>query len=414
MASRPASSAGGRPSGQERKYYQDFITRIRYQNHLPAPPQPPKLLEIPNNAAIEYTSANFASRLVREQPLNIEVDSELGMPLDLLPFGPEVFSPNLTAAHNALRAGEPPKVHPHDQLLLRPISALGKPSHAKAGVSFLRRTEYISNEGSRSTFQSTTSRELIDNITKHARKTIKNPINDPVAMLQAVIRGFDVANPPSGKPWALPKHPTKANLRAVDSWPVLPDLAAHPDGLGYVIVKLSTNPVAASTSRDPGLDFALLRPWNDEGAPEDSKFHYYLPDGEGAATAVKRKYDAVDASEADYTHTSVEGRKFYRFKRLRAYEYVVPPEVMKDTYREVALVMRKEDKEGAERGEDGKQKAAYFSPIFQRNILRPMRTRDVDDSEANKADIAEVKFRELLPEESDRIQEQVVLLTEGE
>ncbi|EPS41554.1 hypothetical protein H072_4579 [Dactylellina haptotyla CBS 200.50] len=407
MASRPASSSGGRPSGgQERKYHQDFITRIRYQNHLPAPPQPPKLLEIPNNAAIEYTSANFASRLVREQPLNVEVDSELGMPLDLLPFGPDVFSPNLTTAHNALRAPEaPPKVHPHDQTLLRPISALGKPSHAKAGVSFLRRTEYISNEGHRSTFQSTTSRELIDNITKHAKRTIKNPTNDPVAMLQAVIKGFDVANPPAGKTWALPKHPSKSHLRAVNSWPVLPDLDAHPDGLGYVIVKLSTNPVATSNSRDPGLDFALLRPWNDEGAAEDYKFHYYLPDGESVSRAVKRKYEDVDTSNDDYTHTSAEGRKFYRFKRLRAYEYVVPPEVMKDTYREVVLVIR---------GEDGeKQKGAFFSPIFQRNILRPMRTRDVDEDEAG-ADVVEVKFRDLLPEEDERIQEQVGLLAEGE
>ncbi|KAK6539018.1 hypothetical protein TWF694_010565 [Orbilia ellipsospora] len=410
MAARPTSSSGGRPSGaQERKYHQDFITRIRYQNHLPAPPQPPKLLEIPNNAGSEYTSANFASRLVREQPLNIEVDSELGMPLDLLPFGPDVFSPNLTTANNALRAPEaPPKVHPHDQLLLRPISALGKPSHAKAGVSFLRRTEYISNEFHRSTFQSTTSRELIDSITKHAKRTIKNPTNDPVAMLQAVLKGFDVANPPTGKTWALPKHPTKPNLRPVNSWPVLPDLDAHPDGLGYVIVKLSTNPVATSHNRDPGLDFALLRPWNDDGAPEDSKFHYYLPDGDTVSSAVKRKYEEVDTSNEDYTHTSAEGRKFYRFKRLRAYEYVVPPEVMKDTYREVVLVMR-----GASEG-GKKSKGAYFSPIFQRNILRPMRTKDVDEDEANKADIAEVKFRDLLPEEDERIQEQVSLLAEGE
>ncbi|KAK6361540.1 hypothetical protein TWF730_005260 [Orbilia blumenaviensis] len=408
MASRPTSSSG-RPSGQERKYHQDFITRIRYQNHLPAPPQPPKLLEIPNNAATEYTSANFASRLVREQPLNIEVDSELGMPIDLLPFGPDVFSSQLPLAYAALRAPETlPKVHPNDQPLLRPISALGKPSHAAPGVSFLRRTEYIANEASRSTFQSTTSRELIENITKHAKRTIKNPTNDPVAMLQAVIKGFDVANPPSGKTWALPKHPTKSHLKAVNSWPVLPDLEAHPDGLGYVIVKLSTNPVAQSNTRDPGLDYALLRPWNDDGAPEDSKFHYYLPDGKTVSGAVKRKYDDVDTSNEDYTHTSAEGRKFYRFKRLRAYEYVVPPEVMKDTYREVVLVMR------GGKGNDDQRKGAFFSPIFQRNILRPMRTKDVDDNEANKADIAEVKFRELLPEEDERIQEQVGLLTEGE
>lgn len=96
MSSRPSSSRSG---GGERQYQQDFITRIRYQNQLPPPPNPPKLLDIPNNAAAEYTSTNFVSRLAREQPLNIEVDSELGMSLDLLPFGPEIFALNTSSTH---------------------------------------------------------------------------------------------------------------------------------------------------------------------------------------------------------------------------------------------------------------------------------------------------------------------------
>lgn len=230
-------------------------------------------------------------------------------------------------------------------------------------------------------------------------------------MLQAVIRGFDVANPAKGK-WALPKHPMKPDVKAVNTWPVLPDLEAHPDGMGYVIVKLSTNPVATTSHREEKLDFALLRPWNDEGAAEDYKFHYYLPDGDAVSKGVKRKYHSVDTSSDGYTHTSTEGRKFYRFKRHRAYEYVVPPEVMKEPYREVVLVMHNGD-EDADDGE-GRQRGAYFSPIFQRNSLRPMRTKDVDEEEASKADIAEVKFRGLLSEENDRIQDAVTTLTDGD
>lgn len=73
-------------SGDSRPIHQDFIARIRYSNALPPPPNPPKLLDIPNTglASGQYTAPGFASRLAREQPLNIEADAELGMPLDLV------------------------------------------------------------------------------------------------------------------------------------------------------------------------------------------------------------------------------------------------------------------------------------------------------------------------------------------
>src|SRR3954467_12157117 len=83
------SSSQSRP---ERVYHQDYIARIRYSNTLPPPPNPPKLLDIPNTglSSGQYTSPAFASRLAREQPLNIEADAELGIPLDLVGM-PKVF-----------------------------------------------------------------------------------------------------------------------------------------------------------------------------------------------------------------------------------------------------------------------------------------------------------------------------------
>jgi len=76
----------------DRVYHQDYIARIRYSNTLPPPPNPPKLLNIPNTGleSGQYTSAAFASRLAREQPLNIEADAELGMPIDMIGL-PGVF-----------------------------------------------------------------------------------------------------------------------------------------------------------------------------------------------------------------------------------------------------------------------------------------------------------------------------------
>lgn len=70
----------------QRTYHQDYIARIRYSNILPPPPGPPKLLHIPGTGLGDgrYTSAAYASRLAREQPLNIEVDAELGMPIDVV------------------------------------------------------------------------------------------------------------------------------------------------------------------------------------------------------------------------------------------------------------------------------------------------------------------------------------------
>ena len=69
---------------QERVYHQDYIARIRYENGLPPPPGAPKLLDIPTDGLNYYASAAFASRLARSQPLNIEADAELGMPIDLV------------------------------------------------------------------------------------------------------------------------------------------------------------------------------------------------------------------------------------------------------------------------------------------------------------------------------------------
>lgn len=70
----------------EKVVHQDYIARIRYSNALPPPPNPPKLLDIPGTglAGGQYTSAGYASRLARDQPLNIEADAELGMPIDLI------------------------------------------------------------------------------------------------------------------------------------------------------------------------------------------------------------------------------------------------------------------------------------------------------------------------------------------
>jgi RNA polymerase II-associated factor 1 len=86
-----------------RSTQQDIIAKVRYSNQLPPPPLPPKLLDIPGTglAAGQYTSAAYASRLAREQPLNIEADAELGMPIDLVGI-PGVFAGDYKGARRPM------------------------------------------------------------------------------------------------------------------------------------------------------------------------------------------------------------------------------------------------------------------------------------------------------------------------
>jgi len=306
-----------------------------------------------------------------------------------------------TVANGALRSSDVrPKVHENDKPLLRPFASLGKPTRNSSGVSFLRRTEYISSESARSTFKSTTSKDLIQHASRNAKS---NSQDDPVIILKELISGFETSNPSDGKSWKLPTHPKKPHLKVVDSYPVLPDLSARPDGAGYVIVKLSTNPVSTTTVKNPGLDYAILVPWNTEGSPEDVKFDYYLPDTPDVAYNVKRKYTEVDPSDDGYTHVSDEGSGYLKYKRARAYEYVSNPQDRPNPYLEVVVTI---DDGGS--SEEGKAKGAYFSPIHNRYNLRPMRTKDVDDSQ-ERATVLEVRYRPLTDDEKGRIQGTSVL-----
>ncbi len=81
-------------------YHQDYIARIRYENTLPPPPGAPKLLNIPTAGMKHFTSAAFSSRLAREQPLNIEADAELGMPIDLVGM-PGIFDGDESCKFNS-------------------------------------------------------------------------------------------------------------------------------------------------------------------------------------------------------------------------------------------------------------------------------------------------------------------------
>lgn len=60
----------------------DLLVRVRYQNPLPAPPCPPKILDIPTDV-LRYARPELLDSVANEMPLPMIVDAECGMPLDL-------------------------------------------------------------------------------------------------------------------------------------------------------------------------------------------------------------------------------------------------------------------------------------------------------------------------------------------
>ncbi|KAG9235383.1 RNA polymerase II-associated [Amylocarpus encephaloides] len=380
------------PRGPDRMVHQDYIVRVRYSNALPPPPNPPKLQDIPNDGLAVYTTPKYASRIARDQPLNIEADAELGMPLDLVGM-PGIFDGDESSIQAPLTLPIP---HPHDRVLLRPLSTLGKPKFSDTGVSFLRRTEYISSYTSKSRFESTTSRSLIDNVGNKKKRPSHNIDKEsPEYIKEQVEKSFQTAVQ-NLKNKSLARHPTKKNLQLVDAYPLLPDVDAFPEAGGYVTLKFVTNPVPPSESYDTRLENSLLVPMvpSDEEAamkeaqkaayekdpdsnpPPDNtiEYEFYLPETNETAHNFKRKFDILDNDHqsADlYTETS-GAQPCFRFKRVRAYETEKSTGNVTDKYDEEVVIALHD-------GKDGRlQKGAYYYPLVQRASIRPQRQKNID------------------------------------
>ncbi len=316
-----------------------------------------------------------------------------------------------------------PVPHPHDRALLRPLASLGKPKSSDSGVSFLRRTEYISSHTSRSRIDSTTAKGMISNTGPRAKKL---PVNldkeSPEYIKQQVDRGFQTAALNLMDPTRV-KHPYKRNVRLIESFPILPDLSAFPDAGGYVSVKFQTNPVPPGNVYDIRLDSGLLRPLQPsdeklrareeaiaayERDPERNPFpepeqdyEFYLVDTVTDAANFKRKYDMMSSDKDDddlYTHQNEAMHKCFRFKRIRAYETAATAGSQETKYDEEIVISVNDGTDGIH------QRAAYYYPLIQRSTIRPQRKKNIDrqrygfadqgNEDADTVDIVDVTIRD--------------------
>lgn len=316
-------------------------------------------------------------------------------------------------------ARDPPiPLNPHDRALLKPISALGKSAALAGGVSFLRRTEYISSDQGRHKYESSTSKDLLRIRNDGKRKRRPNlDKEDPLNILRHVLKGFDIAYPQDAfageeseknvrgadvveaetRAWAKPKHPTKPDVQLLDSYPVLPDLEAVPGVGSYIITKFNTNPLNNSDRSDRRLDVAVLRPQNAYEDKQEERlaayeddlnmtkptqeydYELYVSEKPSAVRGMKRKFDVgdPDRDEPDlYDFEDAEGNKAFRFNRLREYETYQQAGDLDNAYGDtVALALHDPDLAVGDAEDRTKRlrKGAYFYPVLQRTNLRPKR-----------------------------------------
>lgn len=128
---------------------QDYIAKVRYINNLPPPPLNQMIEYNVTNPIPFLTEANqLMSSLFRKENFKTfisAVDEESGMNLNLLNNTDVLESGDNRAIHSLVKDDVEVKLHEKDRALLRDA---GIPYLAKSepGVSFLRRTEYISRK----------------------------------------------------------------------------------------------------------------------------------------------------------------------------------------------------------------------------------------------------------------------------
>ncbi|KAI9750302.1 MAG: hypothetical protein M4579_006522 [Chaenotheca gracillima] len=385
-----------------------YIARVRYENPLPPPSFPPKLLDVPGTglASSDYLTPGYATRLWRDQPLNVEADAELGMPLNLVGM-PGIFDGD----ESSIQAPDhPPAIDPRDKPILRKPTQLGKPTSTANSVSFLRRTEYISNEINRNRADANRQARATGSGRKRRQSEISR--DDPINILKTIVKGFDIAHPDEAytgpdtashirghKPtaaeleaWNNPVHPTKKHLKVLDSYPVLPDLDAFPDSGGYMIMKFATNPLAKSDAYDTRMDVGVLRPLElrpdiqathqasvdahriDPNAPAPGPppfdYEFSIPQDNDAVWDVKKAFSVPTPADAS---TATEGNeKTFRYARVRTYETAQTSGSFHNRYDEIALALH-DPSPNLDSTSPQKQKGAYYYPILQKSQIRQRR-----------------------------------------
>ncbi|KAJ7091503.1 RNA polymerase II-associated protein [Mycena belliarum] len=348
----------------------DLLVRVRYSNPLPAPPCPPKLLDIPTNP-MRYARPAFLNALAHDMPLPMIVDAECGMPLDLCKWEslwheedeePASRWALLDAELNP-RESDLPLLDPEDAALLEELApapaAFNGHGHAPSGpstplpahVPWLRKTEYISREG----VQRSGAQEPKHIVAAPIDVSREAQLRDIEASFAACNDGFVLADL---------RHPNKPNVRAVESFEVLPDKDIWANQ--YDLFRFSERPGERAVDvDDPRLDCAILRPMKTE---HDSFLAYYLTADDNSA----KKFKETRKELAPYEVPSEREETIFHF--VRDYETV---KVEQEVPNEFMLVIE-DGKAAPASAAPPRPKGAYYKNIERKMLLKKKRVNPYD------------------------------------
>lgn len=342
---------------------------MRYQNELPPPELPPKMLNIPvPPEKLTALGINILSDMQRRESPQINVDNDLGMPLDLTEIR-GVFEQDDESGLLPLETL--PELDPRDLVLLKEPQSTGNKS--QPGVAFLRRTEYISSEvlgGRKLETLSASQRRL-------AQKTLEESFQDPESQLRAVEATFEAANTDI----KTLKHPKKPNLTAVESFPILPNSQIF--DLTFLTMKMVGSavgvPPLADGSPDPKMSVSLFRPMTLE---TDEWMSMFLAKDEESKD-LKRQLDSPEDHVADDKHV-------YRFEHKRDYDMDL--QMNASQFEEIVIDVDL-DKPGS---------VAYYVPVQGKTNLKRRRVLKSLRSQIKEHNIAaiDLTLRDITAEES--------------
>ncbi|KAG4304893.1 hypothetical protein PORY_001568 [Pneumocystis oryctolagi] len=369
---------------------QDYISYSRYRNQLPLPPFPPKILNIPIPLN-KYTETSYLSSLIQEEPVHMELDPELGMPLDLSII-PGVFEGIYDNLHGNVKDV---KLDPKDIALLKEVSST--PQRNSAGVSFLRRTEYISSEGSKNTIKtkgldtrSIKPQDSADDKLESPEKQIaeieamsikpQDSADDKLESPEKQIAEIEAMFENVSKNLSSLTHPHKKDLTVVDSFPIFPDIDISDQQL--LLMKFTTDPgqktVSSEPSADNRLDLALFMPVSERG---EEWLAYYLPEEDSY----------FQLKETLENQNSEENKTPFLYNHIRNYDTTM--HINQTPFDEIVLVFRNDTILDSKKG-------AFYSPIYAKSTLKKRRSKFLNGiTKGLNVSNIELKLRPLNEEE---------------
>lgn len=324
---------------------QEYIAKLKYENNLPAPLLPPKLLKYKVNGEENADSAELITSLYTKTSITplVKINDDLGMPLDLMKF-PGMLNRMDT---KFLYEFEGVKLDAEDRVLLRAPGVDKLPKTDMSKVTFLRRTEYVSTA-----------------IASHGHEEIKkraaSELEDGEEYLSAsqIVGKVESTFDAMSKDLSKLQHPIKKKVHAVKAWNLLPDTASMDQS--YFSLRLVGSAALDRNERKKlALSTAIFRPVELE---EDEWVSMYTTDGKDSAVLAK---DFEKKIEENLQNDENEG-KVYKFKRLRDFDMKqVPPQGPSGAFSELAIILN--DEKGI----------AYYKPLRSRIELRRRRVNEV-------------------------------------